>query len=57
LATNHVAGVALETWIESLKRCADKAGRPLRSVEHIPVEADFPSLDAQPPLKIVVCEA
>ena len=56
LATNHVAKVEIETWIESLKRCADKAGRPLRSIEHIAIESDFPSLDGKPPLKIAVCE-
>jgi len=57
LATNHVASVALDDWIASLRRCAEKAGRPLRAIEPIAVEPDFPSLDGRPPLKIVVCEA
>ncbi len=56
LATNHVASVDLETWIDQLRRCANKAGRPLRSVEILPPEEDFPSFDGKPPLKIAVCE-
>ena len=39
-----------------LKRCAAKAGRPLRSVQVLAPEADFPSFDGRHPLKIAVCE-
>jgi 23S rRNA (cytosine1962-C5)-methyltransferase len=56
LCTNHVASVALEDWIESLRRCAHKAGRPVRAVEVLEPESDFPSHDGDPPLKIAVCE-
>jgi 23S rRNA (cytosine1962-C5)-methyltransferase len=56
IATNHVASVELETWVEALKRCAAKAGRPLRSVQPLAPEGDFPSFDGKHPLKIVVCE-
>ncbi len=52
VATNHVPTVTTEVWHEALKRCALKAGRPLRDLEPIAVDADFPSFDGQPPLKI-----
>jgi 23S rRNA (cytosine1962-C5)-methyltransferase len=55
LATNHVASVERETWLESLSRCAEKAGRPLAAVELVEPDADFPSRDGRPPLKIAVC--
>ena len=56
LATNHIASVQLEDWIEVLKRCALKAGRPIRSLQVIAPEEDFPSFDRKHPLKIVLCE-
>ena len=34
---------------------AEKAGSPIASLDRLLPEADFPSLDAQPPLKIAVC--
>ncbi|MCB0217140.1 MAG: class I SAM-dependent methyltransferase [Caldilineae bacterium] len=54
LATNHAAQVAREDWWAILERCAVKAGRPLRDLEPIEPEADFPSLDGAPPLKMVL---
>ncbi len=57
LATNHVPEVAPDEWLASLHRIAAKAGRPLRSAELLAVDADFPSFDAQPPLKVAVCTA
>ena len=54
VATNHVAEVALEPWLEGLRRTAAKAGRPLRSLEAFGPDADFPSFDARPPLKIAL---
>jgi len=54
LATNHSAKVGLEDWIATCRRCADKAGRPIREVEVLVPEADFPSFDGKPPLKIAV---
>ena len=56
LATNHVPHVALEDWLDVLRRCAMKAGRPLGEVEVLPPEADFPSPDGRPPLKVALCE-
>jgi 23S rRNA (cytosine1962-C5)-methyltransferase len=54
LATNHVPGVQAEDWHETLRRCAAKAGRPLRSLQPIAVDGDFPSFDEKPPLKMVL---
>ncbi len=54
LATNHVAKVDAATWHEDLRRCADKAGRPLQSLEPITLDEDFPSFDGKPPLKVVL---
>jgi len=56
IATHHLASVGMETWVDILKRCAAKAGRPIRSLQTIAPEADFPSFDGRPPLKIVACE-
>ncbi len=56
LATNHHSSVDLDDWIDGLKRCAQKAGRPLRCVEVLAPELDFPSFDGRPPLKIAICE-
>lgn len=57
LATNHVASVPLDSWLDVLRRCAEKAGRPLRGIRTLEPDADFPSFDGRPPLKIAVCEA
>lgn len=56
LATNHVPEVRLDGWVDGLRRTASKAGRPLVDVEILRPEADFPSPDGNPPLKIAVCE-
>lgn len=56
IATNHVAAVGQEEWFETMKRCAAKAGRPLKSVEPVAPDGDFPSFDGRPPLKVAVCE-
>lgn len=56
LATNHVASVTVEDWTDALRRCAEKAGRPLRRLDILTPEADFPSFDGRHPLKIAVCE-
>ena len=55
LATNHVPSVPLDSWIDGLKRTADKAGRSLKQIDVLEPEADFPSFDGQPPLKIAIC--
>lgn len=54
ICTNHVAEVGREAWLDQLQRSAAKAGRPIQDVEWIAPEADFPSLDGQPPLKTVL---
>jgi len=56
IATNHVAAVDYAAWTEVLRRCALKAGRPIKNIEPVPVDADFPSFDGKPPLKVAVCE-
>lgn len=54
LATNHVPTVDEAAWHEALRRCAEKAGRPLRALERVPVDDDFPSFDGKPPLKLAL---
>ncbi|WP_230369920.1 class I SAM-dependent methyltransferase [Paludibacterium denitrificans] len=54
ICCNNVAAVERESWLDALQRCANKAGRPIRQVEWIAPEADFPSSDGNPPLKVVV---
>lgn len=55
LATNHVPQVTREDFAEQLRRCASKAGRPLRSLELLCPDEDFPAFDQRPPLKIALC--
>jgi 23S rRNA (cytosine1962-C5)-methyltransferase len=50
---NNVAEVDREAWFDQLQRSARKAGRPVRDAEWIAPEADFPSPDGRPPLKMV----
>ncbi|MBX3463849.1 MAG: class I SAM-dependent methyltransferase [Planctomycetes bacterium] len=57
LATNHVPEVDAAAWHDTLARSAAKAGRPLRSLTAVPVDADFPSFDGRPPLKMVLATA
>ncbi|MBK8974643.1 MAG: class I SAM-dependent rRNA methyltransferase [Planctomycetes bacterium] len=57
LATNNVASVDRDVWVASLWRCADKAGRPIARLEIVEPDADFPSPDGRPPLKVVLCSA
>jgi len=53
---NNVAQVDRDDWIDQLQRSARKAGRSIKSLEIIQPEADFPSFDNNPPLKIAVLE-
>jgi 23S rRNA (cytosine1962-C5)-methyltransferase len=53
---NNVAQVDRDESLESLKRCAIKAGRPLKSIEILLPDSDFPSPDGNPPLKIAICQ-
>ena len=57
IATNHSAAVELDAWLAVLARAAEKAGRPLASIESIAPDGDFPARDGRPPLKIAVCRA
>ena len=54
ICTNNVADVQRDAWLDQLQRSAAKAGRPIREMEWILPEADFPSSDGQPPLKIAL---
>jgi 23S rRNA (cytosine1962-C5)-methyltransferase len=50
---NNVAEVEREAWLDQLQRSARKAGRPIRGYEWIWPESDFPSVDGNPPLKVI----
>ena len=50
---NNVAQVERMAWLDQLERSARKAGRPILDVEWIEPEEDFPSHDANPPLKML----
>lgn len=54
ICTNNVASVARDEWLDQLERSARKAGREVRGVEWIAPDADFPSHDGNPPLKMVL---
>ncbi len=50
---NNVAEVDRDAWLDQLQRSARKAGRPINGFEWILPEADFPSPDGKPPLKML----
>jgi 23S rRNA (cytosine1962-C5)-methyltransferase len=52
LVTNHLASVDVADWHAVLHRAAAKAGRPIRELEPILPDDDFPSPDDRPPLKM-----
>jgi 23S rRNA (cytosine1962-C5)-methyltransferase len=54
ICCNNVAEVSAEVWLDNLDRSARKAGRPIREAEWIAPEADFPSFDGKPPLKMLL---
>jgi 23S rRNA (cytosine1962-C5)-methyltransferase len=54
ICSNNVAEVEREAWLGQLQRSAIKAGREIRAFEWINPEADFPSLDGNPPLKMLL---
>lgn len=54
ICSNNVAEVEREAWLDQLQRSARKAGRAIRDMEWILPEADFPSHDGKPPLKIAL---
>ena len=55
IATNHVPEVSAVDFAQQLRRIAEKAGRPLRELDLLPVDEDFPAFDGKPPLKVAVC--
>jgi len=54
VAANHVSTVSWSDFEKAVTRCAAKAGRPVAHVERLLPEADFPSPDGQPPLKVAL---
>ncbi|MEH6578223.1 MAG: class I SAM-dependent methyltransferase [Amphritea sp.] len=56
VCVNNVASVALDDWLDIVKRCATKAGRPINAIDIITPEGDFPSSDGQYPLKLAVLQ-
>lgn len=54
LITNNVASVDRDDWRGICERSAKKAGRPIEDWQWLPPEADFPSPDGRPPLKMAV---
>jgi len=54
IAANHVSTVSWSDFERVVLRCAAKAGRPVAHVERLLPEADFPSPDGQPPLKVAL---
>lgn len=56
LATNNVGSVSKEKFEAVLLRCADKAGRPIKDLQWLVPDDDFPSFDNQHPLKIALCQ-
>lgn len=54
ICCNNVAQIDRAAWKDQLERSARKAGRPIRELEWIAPEADFPSPDDRPPLKTLL---
>ena len=54
ICCNNAAEVQRDVWLDQLERSARKVGRPIREMEWIAPEADFPSHDDQPPLKMAL---
>lgn len=53
ICCNNVADVDRDAWLDQLQRSARKAGRVIHELEWIIPEADFPSPDGRPPLKML----
>jgi 23S rRNA (cytosine1962-C5)-methyltransferase len=54
ICCNNAAEVERDAWLDQLQRSARKAGREIRETEWIMPDADFPSPDGRPPLKMVL---
>lgn len=57
LAANNVGTVDRETFENTLTRCAEKCGKPIAHLEWLEPDADFPSFDGNPALKVALCKA
>ena len=53
-ATCHVPSMSRDAFDHALRRSAERESRDISALEWLVPEADFPSPDAQPPLKIAV---
>lgn len=56
VACNNLANFPEARFREQLERCAARAGRPMERIRRLFPEPDFPALDEDPPLKVLVCE-
>lgn len=54
ICCDNAAQVDRDVWADQLQRCAAKIRRPIREFEWILPEADFPSPDGRPPLKMAL---
>ena len=54
ICCNNVADVDRQAWADQIVRSAEKAGRTVREMEWIMPEEDFPTLDGNPPLKVLL---
>lgn len=54
IACNNVASVDRDTWVANLQGAVRRNGRTLQGLEFITPDADFPSPDGRPPLKVAV---
>lgn len=57
LAANNVGTVDRQTFENVLTRCAEKSGKPFAQLEWLEPDADFPSFDGNPALKVALCRA
>ena len=56
IACNNVAAVDRDDWVKALQGAVRRNGRILRGLEFITPDADFPSADDRPPLKVAVLQ-
>ncbi|TWI50868.1 23S rRNA (cytosine1962-C5)-methyltransferase [Pseudomonas duriflava] len=53
---NNLAKVDMTEWQETVIRCANKLGRPVRDCQILPPASDFPSFDGRSPLKTLILQ-
>ncbi|AHL74428.1 SAM-dependent methyltransferase [Stutzerimonas stutzeri] len=56
ICCNNLAKISLDDWREQVLRCAMKTGRPVRDCQVLSPAHDFPSIDGQPPLKVLTLQ-